>query len=72
MKTENVNITSCTAEHCSHTFHPPSNLLSSYDSVSVAAENEVGVGATRSCTTQLISKLSDSGRLMLDSNALSH
>ena len=71
-KTENVNITSCTAGQCSYTFQPPSNLPSSYNRVSVAAGNEVGVGATRSCTTQPISKLSDSGRLMFDSNALSH
>ena len=40
----------------SHTFEPPSNPPSSYDSVSVAAVNVVGVGAARTCTTQDISK----------------
>ena len=55
--TENVNITSCTAGRCSHTFEPPSNPPSSYDNVSVAAENVVGVGAARLCTTQSISEL---------------
>ena len=54
--TENVNITRCTAGMCSHTFEPPSNPPSSYDSVSVAAENVVGVGAARTCTTQTISE----------------
>ena len=34
---------------------------SSYDSVSVAAENVVGMGAARTCTTQPISKLTTSG-----------
>ena len=55
--TENVNIPTCTAGRCSHTFEPPSNPPSSYDSVSVAAENVVGVGAARNCTTQTISEL---------------
>ena len=54
--TENVNIASCTTERCNHTFEPPSNPPSSYDSVSVAAENVVGVGAARTCTTQTISE----------------
>ena len=54
--TENVNITECTAERCSYTFEPPSNPPSSYDSVSVAAENVVGVGAARTCTAQTISE----------------
>ena len=53
---ENVNITSCTAGRCSHTFVPPSNPPSSYDNVSVAAKNVVGVGAARACTTQTISE----------------
>ena len=57
VNTENVNITRCTARRCSHTFEPPSNPPSSYDSVSVAAENVVGVGAARTCTTQPISEL---------------
>ena len=51
--TESVNISRCTAGRCSYTFEPPS----SYDSVSVAAENVVGVGAARICTTQPISEL---------------
>ena len=55
--TESVNIARCTAGRCSHTFVPPSNPPSSYDSVSVAAENVVGVGAARTCTTQTISEL---------------
>ena len=55
--TESVNIARCTAWRCRHTFKPPSNALSSYDSVSVAAENVVGVGAARTCTTQPISEL---------------
>ena len=55
--TENVNISRCTAGRCSHTFEPPSNPPSTYDSVSVAAENVVGVGAVRGCTTQTISEL---------------
>ena len=54
--TENVNTAECTAGRCSHTFEPPSNPPSSYDSVSVAAENVVGVGAARTCTTQTISE----------------
>ena len=55
--TEIVNIALCTAGRCSHTFEPPSNPPSSYDSVSVAAENVVGVGASRTCTAQAISEL---------------
>ena len=55
--TENVNLAECTAGRCSHTFEPSSNSPSSYDSVSVAAENVVGVGAARTCTTQAISEL---------------
>ena len=55
--TENVNIAKCTAGRCSHTFEPPSNPPSSYDSVSVAAENVVGVGAARNLTIQPICKL---------------
>ena len=57
MATENVNIAKCTAGRCSHTFEPPSNPPSSYDSVSVAAENVVGVGAARMCSTQIIREL---------------
>ena len=55
----NMNINRCTAWRCSHTFDPPSNPPSSYDNVSVAAENVVGVGAARTCTAQPISELSD-------------
>jgi len=61
--TENVTVDVCRAGSCSHTFKPASNFLngnipSSYDSVSVAAENVVGVGAARNCTEQhSISKL---------------
>ena len=54
--TNNVNSDRCTTGRCSHTFEPPSNPPSSYDSVSVAAENVVGVGAARPCTTQPISE----------------
>ena len=57
MATQNVNIARCTAGRCSHTFQPPSNPPSSYDSVSVAAENVVGVGAKRNLITQPICKL---------------
>ena len=56
--TEIVNIARCIARRCSHTFVPPSNPPSSYDSVSVAAVNVVGVGTARTCTTQTISELS--------------
>ena len=55
--TESVKSIRCTAGRCSHTFEPPSNLPPRYDSVSVAAENVVGVGAARTCTSQTISKL---------------
>ena len=54
--TQNVNLARCTAGRCSHTFEPPSKPPSSYDSVSVAAENVVGVGASRTCTTQTVSE----------------
>ena len=56
VNTENVNIGRCTAGRCSHIFEPPSNPPSSYDSVSVATENVVGVGAARTCTAQPISE----------------
>ena len=57
MVTEGVVIAMWTAGRCSHTFMPPSNPPSSYDSVSVAAENVVGIGAARNLTTQPISEL---------------
>ena len=56
VNTKNVSTSGCTAGRCSYTFEPPSNPPSSYDSVSVAAENVVGVGAARTCTTQTISE----------------
>ena len=65
--TENVNIARCTPRRCNHTFEPPSNPPSSYDSVSVAAKNVVGVGAARTCATQPIS---ESAYFCLDSLAL--
>ena len=52
----NINVSMCMNGRCSHTFEPPSNPPSSYDSVSVAAENVVGVGAAKNCTTQPISE----------------
>jgi len=54
--TVNVTIDRCTSGRCSHTFKPPSNPPSSYDSVTAAAENVVGRGAERTCTTQAICK----------------
>ena len=57
VSTQSVSIARCTAGKCSHTFEVPSNPPSSYDTVSVAAENVMGVGAARTCTTQTISEL---------------
>ena len=51
---QNVTVARCTSGRCSYTFKPPSNPPSRYDSVSVAAENVVGVGAAKTCTTQTI------------------
>ena len=48
----------CKARTCNYTFEPPLNPPSSYDRVSVAAENVVGVGAARNLTTQPIGELS--------------
>lgn len=60
--TMSVNISACTTERCSYTFYlsnvPSGTIPSSYDRVSVAAINAVGVGAERTCTAQTISKLS--------------
>ena len=53
----NIAIYECKGGKCSHTFEPPSNPPSSYDKVSVAAENVVGVGAVKLCSTQIISEL---------------
>ena len=54
--TDNVKIARCTAGRCNHTFKPPSNPPASYDNVSVAAENVVGMGPSRTCTAQAISE----------------
>ena len=48
----------CKARTCNYTFEPSSNPPSSYDRVSVAAKNVVGMGAARNLTTQRISELS--------------
>jgi len=58
---ENVNATKCTEERCNHVFQPATDdsVPSSYDSVSVAAENVVGVGAARTCTTQPINAINN-------------
>ena len=54
---KNLAIYVCKGGKCSHTFEPPSNPPSSYYKVSVAAENVVGVGAVKLCSTQIISEL---------------
>ena len=55
---KNVSLNACTATKCSHTYNLWSESVpSSYDSVSVAAVNVVGVGAARTCTAQPISEL---------------
>ena len=61
LDTENVNVSRCTMTECRNTFEPASNssVPSSYDSVSVAAENVVGVGAARVCIAEPISELPD-------------
>ena len=53
--TINVTIAGCVNGRCSHLFMPN---LSSFGSVhvSVAAQNVVGVGAAKNCTTQTIRK----------------
>ena len=53
----NMDVSMCMNGRCSHTFEPPSNPPPSYYSVSVAAENVVGVGAARNCTAQTVSEL---------------
>ena len=57
--TEIMNSTECIVGICEYTYRPASNgsVCSSYDNVSVAAENVMGVGAARTCTTQTISEL---------------
>ena len=54
--TESVNTAECTAWSCSHSLELPSNPPSSYGNISVAAENVVGLGAARTCSTQTISE----------------
>ena len=59
MYMRSVDPSDCTARICGYTYRPASNLLNgsiplSYENVSVAAENVVGVGAARMCTTQPI------------------
>ena len=60
-ETEYVNSSACRAERCSHTFNLlnvlSDSVFSSYVSVSVAAENVIGVGPARTCTIQTISQL---------------
>ena len=56
--TENVNIIVCKVGRCSHAFNRLSTSVpSSFESVSVAAKNVVGVGPARACTAQPISEL---------------
>ena len=54
---ESVDISQCNARTCRYPFKPDMNRPILYDSVSVAGENMVGVGAERICTAQTISKL---------------
>ena len=61
LETENVSIAECTAGRCRHIFEPSPDPLnccipSSYDNVSVAAENVAGVGAAGTCSAQPISE----------------
>ena len=58
VNTSIVNTTMCKARTCNYTFEPPLNPPSSYDRVSVVAENVVGIGDARNLTTQPISELS--------------
>ena len=57
MATEIMNSTKCISGIC--IYQPASNgrVSSSYDNVSVAAENVIGIGTARTCTTQTISEL---------------
>ena len=66
--TETVTVSECMDGRCNLHIVPASHLLNSsvplsYRRLAVAAENVVGVGAARTCTTQTISKLT-----LLDSN----
>ena len=67
---ENVTITESVSEcvngRCNLHIVPASNFLNgsvplSYSRLAVAAENVVGVGAARTCTTQTIRELTTSG-----------
>ena len=64
--TETVSVSECMDGRCNLHIVPDSHLLngsvpSSYRRLMVAAENVVGVGAARTCTTQTISELTTSG-----------
>ena len=60
VNTENVNISACTVTECRHTYmYEAASNSSVYESVSVAAENVVGVGAARTCAAQPISEFID-------------
>jgi len=70
VNSESVNIVSCAAGRCSHSFDATYNLLNgsfsvSIDNLSVAAENVVGIGAARTCTAQPISELTQDFNLIL-------
>lgn len=54
---ENVDISQCNSRMCWHSFEADMNRPILYDSVSVAAENVVGVGTARTCAAQTISEL---------------
>ena len=60
--TETVTVSECMDGRCNLYIVPASHLLNgsvslSYRRLAVAAENVVGVGAARTCTTQTISEL---------------
>ena len=64
--TETVSVSECMDERCNLHIVPDSQLVNgsvplSYRRLMVAAENVVGVGAARTCTTQPISELTTSG-----------
>ena len=54
---EKVDISQCNSRMCWHSFEADMNRPILYDSVSVAAENVVGVGTARTCAAQTISEL---------------
>ena len=64
--TETVTVSECMDGRCNLHIVPVSQLLNasvplSYSRLAVAAENVVGVGASRTCTSQTISELTTSG-----------